>query len=53
MILHLDTSALFKLYGAESSRTDHEKHLLHFACFDRALNQAAEAIGLHVLAMEE
>ena len=41
------------LAAAESLLTGHGKHLLHFACFDRALNQAAEAIGLRVLAMEE
>ena len=41
------------LAAAESLLAGHGKHVLHFACFDGALNQAAEAIGLHLLALEE
>ena len=41
------------LAAAESLLAGHGKHLLHFASFDRALNQAAEAIGLNLLALEE
>lgn len=42
-----------RLAAAESLLVGHGKHLLHFASFDRTLNQAAEAIGLLVLATEE
>lgn len=41
------------LAAAESLLAGHGKHLLHFACFDRTLNQAAEAIGLHILAVDK
>ncbi len=41
------------LAAAESLLTGHGEHLLHFASFDRVLNDAAEAVGLHVLAMEK
>ena len=41
------------LAAAESLLAGHGKRLLHFASFDRVLNEAAEGIGLHVLAMKK
>ena len=40
------------LAAAESLLAGQGKQLLHFASFERTLNQAAEAVGLQVLAME-